>query len=550
MNHTQSHIVNHYEDFLQHFNNKDKIIEIDGNTLTIKGLYKLGYEDYKIKLSKTSEEKVQKARNVVENVIKDNKVVYAITTGIGKFATTTIPKENLNMLQLNIIRSHSAGVGDPLSIANTKMLFALRINVLAKGYSGITLETLEKYIDAFNRNLLPYVPEQGTVGASGDLCPLAHLALGLIGEGLMWNFKENRWSEAIDILKENDYEPIQLKTKEGIALINGTCFIAALGCEALYRAEKLAIQATIISAITLECLKGSYKAFSANIQDLRPYHGQKMIASLLRDLLISENNPSLIGISHTSCKKVQDSYTLRCIPQVHGIVIDTINFVKNILTIEINCGTDNPLVLPDTGEIISGGNFHGEYPAKALDYLAIAIHEISSISERRIERLVNTDLSHLPPFLAPDGGLNSGFMMAHVTAASLVSENKVLCHPSSVDSLSTSASKEDHVSMGGFSARKALKIVANVENVLAIELLACCQALEFLRPLKSTTPIEAVHSFVRQHIKKLDMDRPMWKDIEIARNILRRGEILDLMKPLLKSYNDFDLDYQKYLENR
>ena len=374
---------------------------------------------------------------------------------------------------------------------------------MAKGYSGISLRTLRQLIDAFNSSCLSWVPEQGTVGASGDLAPLSHLALGMMGEGQMWS-PSTGWGEAKYVLESHNLSPISLSAKEGLALINGTQLITSIGAEATERAAFIARQADVVAALTLEVLKGTSRAFDSDVHALRAHKGQNMVARRLRSLLHSETFPSEIAQSHRFCNRVQDAYTLRCTPQVHGITHDTIDFVRGILTTEINSATDNPIVFAERGETISAGNFHGEYPAKALDYLSIGVHELAAMSERRIERLCNPAYSELPAFLVKDGGLNSGFMIAHCTAAALVSENKTLCHPASVDSLSTSAGTEDHVSMGGFAARKCLQVVRNVEKVIAIELLAACQAIEFLRPLKTTVPLEEVIKVVRSAVAAWD----------------------------------------------
>nr|XP_023997688.1 histidine ammonia-lyase-like [Salvelinus alpinus] len=417
-----------------------KYLSLDGNSLTIADLVRLGKGLFNIKLTYEAEGKINEAREVIETIIKENRVVYGVNTGFGKFAHTLIPKDKLIELQVNLIRSHSAGVGTPLSVERTRMLLALRINVLAKGYSGVSMETVQAMVKAFK---LP-VP-----------------------------------------------------------------FHCELVCSAL-----------------------------PDIHAVRPHPGQIEVALRLRSLLHSDVFPSQISDSHRTCDRVQDAYTLRCIPQVHGVVNDTIAFVKSILTTELNSATDNPLVFAERGETISGGNFHGEYPAKALDYLAIGVHELASMSERRTERLVNPSLSELPAFLVQDGGLNSGFMIAHCTAAALVSESKALCHPSSVDSLSTSAATEDHVSMGGWAARKALRVVEHVEQVLAIELLAACQALEFLRPLKSTTPLEKVHELVRTVVRPWDHDRQMSPDIEAAHTLLREEKVWEAARPYMDQYRD------------
>ncbi|XP_035536069.1 histidine ammonia-lyase-like isoform X3 [Morone saxatilis] len=483
-------------------------ISLDGNSLTTADLVNLGRGLFKIKLTPEAEEKVMKGREVIEAFIREDKVAYGVNTGFGKFARTIIPKEQLVQLQKNVVRSHCAGVGAPLSVERTRMLLVLRINVLAKGHSGVSMETLDVMIKAFNASCLSWVPEKGTVGASGDLAPLAHLTLGLMGEGRMWS-PQSSWADARAVLEGHGLKPLSLKPKEGLALINGTQLISSLGAEAVERAVSVARQADVIGALTLEALKGTANAFHSAIHAVRPHPGQVKVAGRLRSLLDSDVFPSQISESHRSCNRVQDAYTLRCIPQ---------------------------LVFAETGETISGGNFHGEYPAKALDYLAIGVHELASISERRIERLVNPALSELPAFLVQDGGLNSGFMIAHCTAAALVSESKALCHPSSVDSLSTSAATEDHVSMGGWAARKALRVVEHVEQVLAIELLAACQALEFLRPLKTTTPLEKVYELLRSVVSPWDRDRIMSPDIEAAHTLIKQQKVWKTVQPYMDEY--------------
>ncbi|XP_043569168.1 histidine ammonia-lyase-like [Chiloscyllium plagiosum] len=510
-------------------------ISLDGNSLTTEQLVQLGKACYKIKLTPEAERRVNESRDLVEKIINKEQVVYGINTGFGKFARTVIPTEKLKELQENVILSTAVGVGDPLSPERSRMLLVLRINVLAKGYSGISLETLNQIIQAFNASCLSYVPEKGTVGASGDLAPLAHLALGLIGEGKMWSPKSG-WADAKYVLQTHGLRPISLKAKEGVALINGTQMITSLGAEAVERATAIARQADIIAALTLEALKGTTKAFDRDVHDLRPHPGQIEVAARFRSVLHSRVYPSEIAESHQFCDRVQDAYSLRCSPQVHGVANDTIKFVKSILVTEMNSVTDNPIVLVDRGEVISCGNFHGEYPAKALDYLAIGVHELASISERRIERLCNPSLSELPAFLVNEGGLNCGFMIPHCTAAALVSENKVLCHPSSVDSLSTSAATEDHVSMGGWAARKALRVIEHVEQVLAIELLAACQALEFLRPLHTTEPLERVYKLVRSVVKPLDKDRFMAPDFEIVHQLLIEEKVWQTVQPYIEHH--------------
>ncbi|XP_039368026.1 histidine ammonia-lyase isoform X2 [Mauremys reevesii] len=413
-------------DLYSKYQEPEKYIYLDGNSLTPEDLVNLGKGLYKIKLTPEAEAKVRQSREVIERIVKEQTVVYGITTGFGKFARTVIPTSRLKELQVNLVRSHSAGVGKPLIPERSRMLLALRINVLAKGYSGISLETLQQVIEAFNASCLPYIPEKGTVGASGDLAPLSHLALGFIGEGKMWSPKSG-WADAKYVLQAHGLKPITLKPKEGLALINGTQMISSLGCEAVERASAIARQADIVAALTLEVLKGTTRAFDTDIHAVRAHPGQIEVAFRFRSLLDSDHHPSEIAESHRFCDRVQDAYTLRCCPQVHGVANDTIAFVKDIITTEINSATDNPMVFAERGETISGGNFHGEYPAKALDYLAIGVHELAAISERRIERLCNPSLSELPAFLVTEGGLNSGFMIAHCTAAALVLLQRTMC---------------------------------------------------------------------------------------------------------------------------
>ncbi|ETI39465.1 histidine ammonia-lyase [Phytophthora nicotianae P10297] len=584
---------------------KKSELVLDGESLCAEDLVQLSKGDTSISLSKEAWKRVACGREVVDNILKDKtRVAYGINTGFGLFSNVIIGPEKLTELQENLIRSHSSGTGEPLTPAQTRMLLALRINVLAKGHSGIRVQTLEQLVDAFNADCLSVVPARGTVGASGDLAPLAHLALGMMGEGPMWDKVDGEFvvSEASKVLGKHGLKPVQLGAKEGLAMINGTQLITSVGAEAVVRAQNVANCADIAVALTLEVLCGTVNAFHPRIHAVRPHTGQMLVASRIRTLLRADN-PSELFRSHNYEGKVQDAYTLRCAPQVHGIVHDTINFVRGVLDVEMNSATDNPMVFtgsaevttdlspsidtnevkPDVekveheitdlndakeeikrlkalveqknkpvehpaagmkrtsdtfyrgggGFVISGGNFHGEYPAKVLDYLAIGIHEIASVSERRIERLVNPTLSNLPAFLVPEGGLNSGFMIAHCTAAALVSENKVLTHPSSVDSISTSGAKEDHVSMGGFAARKALTVVEHVETVVAIEILAACQALDLMRPLRTTEALEAVHALVRTRVAKFDKDRFMKPDIDAVLDLVRSGAICEVVAPFL-----------------
>lgn len=516
---------------------KREAFYLDGETLEPETAFVLARnpDKYKILLSDEAWDRIDRSREVIDNILESGVVKYGINTGFGMFATVVIEGKDLEKLQVNLIESHAAGVGQPLTIHKTRMLMILRINVLAKGHSGVSRATLQKYLNALNNNCLPMVPEKGTVGASGDLAPLAHLALGLLGKGEMWNPKTESFEPADKVLKENQLEPIQLGAKEGLALINGTQLICAFGVEALVRATRLLEAANVVVAITLEALMGTRVAYREDIHNARPHTGQKWVALQLRKLFDPDRYDSSIYLSHINCPKVQDAYTLRCVPQVHGIVYDTLEFVRRILTTEINSATDNPMVFPETREVVSGGNFHGEYPAKVLDYLAIGIQEVANMSERRIERLCNHHLSELPAFLVERGGLNSGFMIAHCTAAALTSENKTLCHPASCDTISTSAAKEDHVSMGGWAARKALQVVENVETVVAIELLCAVQGLEFHRPLKTTEPLEAVVAEFRKVVAPWEEDRYMKPSIDAALEFIRSGRLHETIGPFLRN---------------
>ncbi|RNF09584.1 putative histidine ammonia-lyase [Trypanosoma rangeli] len=505
---------------------------LDGCSLTPDALYSLGYEKgATIELSDEAVTKIKAGRAVIDKIVEENQTVYGINTGFGKFESTIIAPDQLELLQLNLVRSHSACVGEPLTPQRARMMMALRVNILCKGHSGIRLETVQKYAKAFNAGVVPYIPEQGTVGASGDLGPLSHLALGMLGEGRLATLNNLKFREARLVLQELGIEPITLKAKEGLALINGTQFISALGTEAVVRARRAALLADVVLAMSHEALLASVSALNPEIHRVRPHKGQQIVAQRLRSLLHNEKHISSILLSHKACGRVQDAYSIRCSPQVHGISNDVIEWVYGVLTTELNCATDNPLVFPHGAvKVVSCGNFHGEYPAKALDMLAIGVHELGSISERRIERLNNPSLSRLPAFLVENGGLNSGFMIAHCTAAALVSENKVYCHPASVDSISTSAAQEDHVSMGGFAARKAIKVVENVEYILSIELLCACQGVDLLRPLTSTEPLEKVWSLVRNVCPSWGKDREMHTDIKNLAELLRSGAVWNAVK--------------------
>jgi histidine ammonia-lyase len=495
-------------------------VAIDGEHLTLDALEAVAH-GAPVALEPRAREAVARARLVVEDAVGKGAKVYGVTTGFGNFADVHIPRDRLRDLQLNLVRSHSAGVGDPIGEAETRALMLLRANVLAKGFSGIRAETLDRLVALLNRRVHPVIPSQGSVGASGDLAPLAHLALALIGEGECVH--EGRRQPSAEALRAAGLEPVALAAKEGLALINGTQLIAAIGGLALAEARRLLREADVAGALSLDALLGTDVAFDPRIQAARPHPGQAKAARNLRRLLAG----SAIRESHRDCGKVQDAYSLRCIPQVHGAVRDALAYVNATWEVEMNAATDNPMVFAETGEMLSGGNFHGEPVAIAADVMAIAVAELGAISERRIERLVNPALSDLPAFLARDGGLESGLMIAHVTAAALASENKMLAHPASVDSIPTSANKEDHVSMGATAARKAARVVANTRRILAVEVIAACQALEFRKPLRTSPALQAAVERVRERVPPLDGDRVLAPDIEAAALMVASGRLAD-----------------------
>jgi histidine ammonia-lyase len=496
-------------------------ILIDGASLTLEHLEAIARGRRPTAVAPAAREGVERARRVVDAAVARHAVVYGVTTGFGNFADVVIPRERLLDLQLNLVRSHAAGVGDPLDEPSARALMLLRANVLAKGYSGVRPETLDLLVGMLNGGVHPVVPCQGSVGASGDLAPLAHLALVLIGEGHA--FVGGRAVGGAEALAAADLRPVVLEAKEGLALINGTQLMTAIAGLALAEARRLARTADVAGALTLDALMGTDVAFDPRIHAARPHPGQAASARNLRALLAG----SAIRESHRDCGKVQDAYSLRCIPQVHGAARDALAYAGATVTIELNAATDNPMVFADSGELLSGGNFHGEPVAIAADVLAIAVAELGAISERRIERLVNPALSGLPAFLTPEGGLQSGLMLAQVTAAALASENKLLCHPASVDSIPTSANKEDHVSMGATAARKALRVVANTRRILAIELLAACQALDFRRPLDTSRPLAAAAELVRRRVPVRDRDRVLSSEIEAVAELVGSGAVWD-----------------------
>ena len=495
-------------------------MEISGRPISLAQLSAVATGSERIELTDESRDRIRKSRAVVEKILEQGQVIYGISTGFGKLSDVKIEPEALRQLQLNLVRSHSCGVGEPLSIPEVRAMIFLRANVLALGFSGVRIEVVEFLCQMLNRRVYPVVPEKGSVGASGDLAPLAHLALALIGEGE--SFFENERLASADALARAGLNPIVLEAKDGLALLNGTQAMHAVGGLALFRAKRLARVADVAGAMTLEGLMGTPRAFDLRIQKARPHPGQIAVAEHVRALV----RQSEIRESHReNDPRVQDAYSIRCIPQVHGAVRDALGYVEKILEIESAGATDNPLVFPESGDVISGGNFHGAPLAHALDFAAIALTDLMSISERRIERMVNPDLSYgLPAFLARKPGLQSGMMIAQVAAASLLNEAKVLAHPASIDNVPTSAGKEDHVSMGMTSAVKLRSIVENAENLLAIELLAAAEALEHRRPLKGGAGVERAYATVRKYAEPLLEDRALAPDIAAIATGIRAGE--------------------------
>lgn len=498
-------------------------IVLNGSDLSIDQIFQVAHDkNKKIKLSIAPEamKKMQASRAFVFEIVKKGKPVYGINTGFGALSSKHIEEKDLAQLQVNLIRSHCTGVGKPFSKEITRAIMLLRANCLISGFSGVEPSTVELLLDFLNQHITPVVPEKGSVGASGDLAPLSHIALALIGEGeVEFEGKVVSSSFAIDQIKK---KPAVLGPKDGLALINGTACMAALGALAVVEAKRLMKLADICATLTMDSVKGTDKAYNPKITQLKPHKGQIACVENLNKLI----NGSTLKDSHPECNKVQDPYSLRCVPQVHGACRQTLIHSEEVITTELNAVTDNPLIFVETQEVISGGNFHGEALALVMDYLAMGVAEICNISERRIEKMMNPVFSDLPAFLTKNSGLNSGLMIAHVTAAALVSENKYLCHPASVDSVPTSTDKEDHVSMGVTAGRKLHEVVENAKSVLAIELLCNTQALDLQRPLKSSPALEAVYSVIRQHVQTIDEDRIFYKDINNIIKIINSGEIL------------------------
>ena len=502
-------------------------MQLSGQTLTLAEIAAVAFGDAPVQTSPLARPRILASRKVIEEIIARDDVVYGVSTGFGKLSDVRIAHDALAELQLNLVRSHACGIGNPLSEPEVRAMMLLRANVLALGFSGIRLEIIEMLCKLLNHHVCPVIPEKGSVGASGDLAPLAHLALSLIGEGEA--FFQSERIESREALRRAGLKPVELQAKEGLALLNGTQAMHAVGGLALLRAKRLSRVADVAGAMSLEALKGTPAAFDLRLQDARPHPGQRAVAKHLMSIL----EGSEIRRSHLKDDpRIQDAYSLRCMPQVHGAVRDAFSHCENVLLIESGSATDNPLVFSENGDVISGGNFHGAPLALAFDYAAIALTDLISISERRIERLINPDMNEgLPAFLARRPGMESGFMIAHVAAAALLNEARVLAHPSSIDNVPTSGGKEDHVAMGMTGALKLRTIVDLAENLLAIELLAAAEGLEHRRPLKAGVGVERAFVAVRKIAQPLTQDRSL------------SGDIADVAEAIRSA--DFDSVYEK-----
>jgi histidine ammonia-lyase len=502
----------------------DFAIAIDGNSLSLDDLVRVAAKCEPVELSAEARERVLACRRAVDDKLQTDAAIYGITTGFGKLSDVRIEHDKLEELQVNLVRSHAAGVGVSLADSEVRAALLVRANSLAKGFSGVRLETLQMLIELLNRGVHPVVPSRGSVGASGDLAPSAHMVLPCIGEGEAC-FQGERLPGA-EALRRAGLAPLRLQPKEGLSLLNGTQFMVAVGGLALAAARNLMETADVAGALTLDVLLGTPVAFDPRIQSVRPHPGQARSAANVARLL----QGSEIVASHKACGRVQDAYSLRCIPQVHGAVRDALDHVCGVLVREMNSATDNPLVFPADREILSGGNFHGAPVGYALDYAGLVLADLAAMSERRLERLVNPDLSGLPAFLIARPGLSSGYMMMQVMVASLVSENKILSHPASVDTIPTSANKEDHVSMGMTAALKLKAIIENLETALAAELLAACQAVEFRQPLRPGQGTRKAYAAVRDVVPPLEQDREISPDVHAVRELVRQGTFSALVK--------------------
>ncbi|MEW6423766.1 MAG: histidine ammonia-lyase [Bacillota bacterium] len=507
-----------------------EVVSLDGESLNVEQVIRVALHHAPVVLDPAARQRMEKTRQMVEQIVAEQRVVYGINTGFGKFSNFLISSAQTKQLQKNLIMSHAVGTGPPFKAEIVRAAMLLRANTLARGYSGVRPVVVEYLIKLLNKGVHPVVPEKGSVGASGDLAPLAHIALVLLGLGeAEYGGKKISGAQALELL---GLPPLVLQAKEGLALTNGTQVMSGLACLAVYEAEITAKTASIAAALAVEALDGVAAAFDPRVQRVRPYVGQARCAAHIRQLLAGGEIAS-----RTIQPRVQDAYTLRCTPQVHGATLDAIDYVKGVLKVELNSVTDNPLLFPEDGEVISGGNFHGQPLALALDFLGIAVAELGSIAERRIARLLDPALSGLPAFLTAHGGLNSGLMLTQYTAAALVSENKVLASPACVDSIPTSANQEDHVSMGPISARKAGEIIRNVQQILAIQLICAAQAVDLGARRKMGRGTARAYAVIREEIPFLERDRVLYPDLQKALELVQSGRLLqaveDEVGPLL-----------------
>lgn len=501
-------------------------ILLNGDNLSLEDLVKICRENYEVDITEEARERINKSRSIIEKIVKDNKVVYGVTTGFGKFSDVSISNNDCKVLQKNLIISHACGFGDLLPRDVVRAIMVLRVNALCKGFSGISENTLNTLISMINKGVHPSIPEKGSLGASGDLAPLSHMVLPMLGEGeAEYNGVLMSGKEAMD---KAGVKIVELTYKEGLALINGTQVMTAIGALNLYDAINILKISDIAAALTLEALRGIKDAYDLRIHKIRPHLGQINTAENILNLIDKST-----FITRQGELRVQDAYTLRCVPQVHGASKDAINYILSKVNIEMNSVTDNPIVTEE-GDVISGGNFHGQPMALSFDFLSIALSEIGNISERRLERLINYQLNDLPAFLVKNGGLNSGFMITQYAAAALVSENKVLSHPASVDSIPSSANQEDHVSMGTIAARKSASILKNVRRVLSTEILAACQAIDFREGFKLGIGTQEAYKCVREHINFINEDVIMYKELEKCEELLLNGKLIEMVENKIK----------------
>jgi histidine ammonia-lyase len=509
------------------FETTTQVMQINGRDASMETVWAIAHGAGRVRaeLSSDAREKMQSSRSYIEARMTSGEAIYGVNTGFGAFSSVRISDSEIDQLQRNLIRSHSCGVGTPFTIEETRAIMFLRANCLANGFSGIRPLVVEKILEFLNAGVIPVIPQQGSVGASGDLAPLSHLALAVIGEGYAW--QDGRSVPVAKLLQEKGLKPLELKAKEGLSMINGCQVMTAVGLLNAYEARRLVWMTDLAGAMTLEAMQGTRSAFDPLISAVRPHHGEAQTA---RNLMRILGSTSPIAESHAQCARVQDAYSLRCMPAVHGAAKSALRRGIETLEIEANSATDNPLVFSQEGKILSCGNFHGEPAAFVLDFMGIAMSAMASISECRIAKLVNPAMSGLPAFLAPHGGLNSGHMIVQVAAAALVSENKILAHPASVDSIPTSADKEDHVSMGTIAARKFGQIVKNAENIVAMEILSASQALDLLKPLEPAGAVKAAHMRVRSEVPFAIEDRVFASDIETIKGMIRSEALLKTVK--------------------